>query len=111
MVNLVYKLTVHGNPFRKLLRDSYLQAHCGLHYLVPYLMDFCSDFYRDVFVEFTRLLHFASPSTVSNTFFVTIWEKDSFDKCHYHHHHGTSLPRCVPPPPHPFEMENHETDA
>jgi hypothetical protein len=109
LINLVYKSTVHGNPFRRLLRDCHLHSDTETTYLIGHHMDVIPEFYRDVYVEFVRLKQWAKPTGVHHVFFVTIWHKAAFDKCQYHRHDCTSNLRCVPPPPRPLEMEDPET--
>jgi len=97
VINLIYNSTVHGHPFRKLLRDSDIYASTYLHYLRPHCANIVSDFYRDIYVDATRQINLSRPRNVLGSYWhYPVWDKQSFDKCHYHRH-SNMVERCVPP--------------
>ena len=87
---------MHGHPFRKLLRDSELYASSYLHYLRPHCSNIVSNFYRDIYVEITRLKRFSRPrNSLAVVGHSPLWDMRSLDKCVYHRH-SDMVERCEP---------------
>jgi hypothetical protein len=97
VINMVYKSTVHGSPFRKLIRDIGLHERWSGYYLEPHRFKFHEDYTRDVLVEFLRVRDSGWLKRVLQVYGVPVEDRREADTCVYHIH-GVHNPRCVPDP-------------
>jgi hypothetical protein len=90
VANLVYESTVHGNPFRKLLRDYCVYETHGSDYMEMYISGWPSELTRDVTAEFMRLMDCSKEESVIKM------QRNvrTMETCHYHQH-GKDHPRCL----------------
>jgi hypothetical protein len=79
---LVYESTVHGHPFRRLIRDYYIYETHGKDYLDVYLSGWPLELTRDMTAEFLRLMDCSKDDAVISVGRMA----DSKDECRYHQH-------------------------
>lgn len=90
VIRRVYESTAHGNPLRKLMRDTCVYDSTSSTYMEYHLGYGHPEFARDVMVELLKLRDSNSTKKVED-----VYDKDlSVNKCHYHQH-DKSHPRCA----------------
>jgi hypothetical protein len=95
VVNHIYESTVHGSPFRKLMRDFRVHETSSREYLEFHVNKYHEDFCRDTTVELLRALDGDSiePSKCEKS--LGISQKMCADSCAFHLH-NEHCPRCTP---------------
>jgi hypothetical protein len=101
VVNFVYQSTVHGNSLRKLMRDYYLYSTSSKEYmyLTTHQSDLPGEFYRDLYVEYLRVMRPAQDEYTSSFSyrpdlpFNSVHDKLIIDCCEYHQHCEKRLPK------------------
>jgi hypothetical protein len=79
---LVYESTVHGHPFRKLMRDYCVYGTSGHDYMNVYHSSWPLELTRDVTAEFLRLMNCSKNDAV-----ILVGQVADFkDACRYHQH-------------------------
>lgn len=98
-VRLAYEATAHGNPIRRLSRDSYVYAATDLSASISlHASNLPADFCRDMAMESRRHKARDAKQTVGEAYTSFMIEDNCHDdKCHYHQHND-KCPRCVPKP-------------
>jgi len=99
VTNMVYESTVHGSPFRKLMRDAELHEIWSGYHLDPHSIKFHEDYTRDIFVEFLRVRNAGRRKFLGVVYGRLIERIREADSCVYHlhgDHHPSTI--CVPDP-------------